>query len=118
MKMSPSVILDFFGSVGVSDACPMCSKTEWLIPENTELEGASGLLTRVDSADSRKYAVSALFVYLICKNCGFARQHARPQIAEGSSVRWGAATGGRPGSDGAGRRHRHLDGISSWPGGQ
>lgn len=89
MIMSPELIQEYFNSVGVKNACPACGHERWFLHTDTEHEGTGVVRTRADGVDLDKLRSSLIFVYAICDNCGYIRQHARPMI-----VRWARAREG------------------------
>ena len=83
MIMSPDLVYEFFNSVGVRNDCPACGRDRWIAHSNTEREGTGMVQMRPDSPGAESAKPPLAFIYVICENCGFIRQHARPMI-----VRW------------------------------
>jgi len=89
MIMSPELIMEYFDSVGVKRECLACGHDRWFMHSNTEREGTGVVRTREDGVDLEKLKSSLIYVFAICENCGYLRQHARPMI-----VRWARAREG------------------------
>jgi hypothetical protein len=89
MIMSPALILEYFDSVGVKKECPACGRDQWFLHENTEQEGTGAIRMRTDGVSLENLRTSLIYVFAICENCGYIRQHARPMI-----VRWAKARQG------------------------
>lgn len=87
MIMSPELVQDYFDSVGVRKECPSCGRNRWFLHSNTEHEGTGVIRTRADGADKEKLKSSLTYVFAICENCGYIRQHARPLIVQWARAR-------------------------------
>lgn len=89
MIMSPELIQEYFESVGVKKECPACGHDRWYLHSNTEREGTGVVRMREDGVDLEKLKSSLIYVFAICDNCGYMRQHARPMIVKWAKERRG-----------------------------
>lgn len=89
MIMSPELVREYFDSVGVKNDCPACGQSQWFLDPDIEGPGTGAVQVRADRVDKQNVRSSLLYVLVICRNCGFIRQHARSLIVEWVRARQG-----------------------------